>query len=174
MPDQWERHSRTTDWWEPSKSRSQSRYDAWHDDPTRNKTHAKRDPDKCKANHWGPHKWIIKIKYPWCKEEKEGCGWSPQWIFRLKGYTPKYRCYHVRLCESCGKHGPYGKPIRKEQCPDWVPEPEGLAERCEELNMEREARLQRLPERLNPRTRFVKGPTHYRKPKSVKDLTDDT
>lgn len=158
MPDQWERHGKNSYYeWDGSPSRKQQRMAAAHDDPVKDKTPGKKDKDKCKANHWGPHAPSYVFKdYTWSR--RTGCGWGT--VFRNGQFVPSWYCGHTGRCVLCGKR--LDKPA---VCPtrtrDDIEPPLWVVEEARELTQGYLARRAKW----GPR-RIIKGPSHYRKPKA--------
>lgn len=150
MPDQWERHGKTDEWGYRQPSRSQQRDAAAHDDPTRNKPKSHRDPALCKHNHWQPHRRVMTYSR-W----RGQCGWKKLW--RRAEYVPYFACGHHWQCQDCGKHLGY---VAAKDCPLWHPEPAGLKEECDKLTADK-------PNFGRYRPTYIKGPSHYRKPKAT-------
>ena len=102
MPNQWERHGRTNEYWDTKPARSQQREAAAHDDPVRDRTPGKKDKNACKANHWKPH--IIGYKYfttSWYLRSHVRCEWTT--VYRKGQYVPVWFCGHNAQCILCGK-----------------------------------------------------------------------
>lgn len=157
MPDQWERHGRTNEYWDTTPSRKQQRMAAANDDPVKDKFPGKKDKDKCKGNHWGPHVLRYTFEdYLWWK--RTSCGWTAN--FQRGQYVPVWYCGHYGRCVTCGKR--LGKPA---VCPtrtrNDIEPPPWVIEEAQQKTAEYQARRARW----SPR-KVIKGPTHYRKPKA--------
>lgn len=158
MPDQWERHGRTNEYWDTTPSRKQQRMAAANDDPVKDKFPGKKDKDKCKGNHWGPHVPSYTFQYPWYTRKMTSCGWTTH--FYRGQYVPYWYCGHSGKCLTCGKRLP-----KLPVCPDRnradIEPPLWVVEEAQEKTQEYLARRAKW----RPR-KMIKGPTHYRKPKA--------
>lgn len=158
MPDQWERHGRSNEYWDTVPSRRQQRLAAANDDPVKDKTPGKKDKNACKANHWGPHvpSWTFD-NFPW--RDRTNCGWGTIWS---KGdvFIPYWWCGHSGRCKLCGKRLPHPSTCPTRTRNDMEP-PQWVVEEAQTKTREYQAR------RIKWRPRkIIKGPSHYRKPKA--------
>lgn len=153
MPDQWERHEKSRWEWGPAKGRRQQRNEAANDDPVHGKTPGKKDPNWCKSSPDKHHNQKMQL-FPWA--HRTSCGWGAEFDSRERKFVPGYHCVHEYVCEYCGKK--FG-PVPTRSCPSYTSEVTKFAlVKVEEFNERRN--------RLGAARKWVKGPTHYRRPKA--------
>jgi hypothetical protein len=159
MPGQFVRHARSRWEWGPPGSRSDDLRRAVDDDPAA-KTPGKKDPNRCKGNHGGPHIPVIALHHETPEDEfRSRCRWSPMWSRKDKGLVVGWHCEHEERCAKCGLI--FERFVGRDRCPVFPGTGQQKAVAGQEL-FERAERRRTAPSR-GRRKPVISGPQGYRR-----------
>jgi hypothetical protein len=183
MPQEHDRHSKSSSEWGTEPSRSQQRAAAASDDPTRASLPSKQKKGVCKgADGWHlDHDLVFTREQAIGGGDKPPCHWAAlgNWVAseRRYIYTPGWSCTHEERCARCGHLERHGFQIRNDgDCPDRDSAdptvPGGVLRDCEAKQRDVDERSAKWAERIRFRKPPVTGPQGYRKPRVSKKKDD--
>lgn len=161
VPRRFERHARTSEYWDSPPARSQERAaaaeaDVLAEDHAPEPSEARRRKntrDWCKGKEGRLHRPEITLKYPPCR-------WNV--TYGADGYTLRWSCGHAEVCGRCGKILTMPWQLPKDRCPTY---PGTDAEQAEAVRRAAEAAASRR--RWYHRRPAITGPQGYRKKKET-------